>query len=1378
MKPRTPLFNSLSVFASLFCASSAPMFAQNVWTGSSSGVINVSGNYQAGASVANDGNPSAAFVFGRVASTNRTITLPGEFKANQLQFESNGGGGFTLSGSFLNFIGGSNGIFQNSSQAVTISSGIKVSDGPLTLGGTGTGLITLSGSSGNDFGGKGITKSGTSAFLITQSLTNTGTLNINGGTLAFSGTGNIARAYQLRGGVVATSGTFSRALGTTATNVNFGAGGGGFAAYGGALTVSTALGTWASTANSLANNTSLILGSNIANNVVTLSSNLNLNAAARTIQLVDNANSADDWSVMSGILSNGGLRITGSGRLVLSGTNTFTGVTSINGGTLSVATIGNGGTAGNLGQAAVAAGNLVLGGGTLQYTGATASTDRSFTLTAATSSSIHVTEAANALTISGASANTTGALTKTGAGTLILSGLNLHTGLTTVSNGTLRYGITNALSSGGVTVSGGTLDIATFNDTVGAVSVESGSITGTTGALTGTSYDLQSGTVSAILDGAGALTKISAGNVTLSGANNYSGATSITGGALNIRNATALGTTAGNTTVSSGAALELQGDINVGAEALTLSGTGVSNAGALRNISGANTYGGLLSLGAASRINSDAGTLTLSNAGTITGATFGLTVGGAGNTTINSIIGTTSGTLTKDETGTLILTAANTFTGLTSITGGVLNMRNASALGTTAGNTAVSSGAALELQGDISVGAEALTLSGTGVSNAGALRNISGANTYGGLLSLGAASRINSDAGTLTLSNAGTITGATFGLTVGGAGNTTINSIIGTTSGTLTKDETGTLILTGANTFTGLTSITGGVLNIRNASALGTTAGATFVSSGAALELQGGLTIGAEALTLNGSGVSSGGALRSVSGTNSFGGAITADSASTITADAGSLTLSSTLNSAFATTFGGAGNIIMAGSLSGVGNIIKSGNGALTLAAGNSQANTTVNAGQLNVNHLAALGTPAGTLTMASGTSLDNTSGASVTVTNPKSINLGSSLTFVGSNNLNLGNGLVTLSGNTEINVAANQLTFGGDLLGSGNIEKTGAGILALGGFSADYSGIITMSAGDLMLTAANILNKAVINQTGGKVIIGGGTPQERLEVFLPKISGSGGEILVGSDTVAVFNSDDDLDDGISQSYSGRIRGSGGIRKQGSGLVTLNGKNDFTGQADIDGGTLLIHEECELGGPAVIANNAVLVVNGATSGTVEVEAGGTLAGAGVVGGFVIIKGIHSPGNSPGVQTFANGASYDGTSVFEWDLVKNFSNPTGRGTFYDGVNVTAGQLLIAADSQSSLRFNREGSTVNWSNSFWTTDQQWLVFDNASAPSEIFGAPSLTVDSEGATLASLRPGATFSWGQVGNDIYLNYTVPEPSSALFTIAGVLGLSLRRRR
>ena len=113
-------------------------------------------------------------------------------------------------------------------------------------------------------------------------------------------------------------------------------------------------------------------------------------------------------------------------------------------------------------------------------------------------------------------------------------------------------------------------------------------------------------------------------------------------------------------------------ETSLGAEALTLNGTGVSNDGALPNISGSNTFGGHLTLGAPSPINWDAGTLTLS----------------------------TTGTLTKNGAETLILTGANTFTGATSISAGTLT------LGTIAGTTSVSSGAALELQGDISVGAE------------------------------------------------------------------------------------------------------------------------------------------------------------------------------------------------------------------------------------------------------------------------------------------------------------------------------------------------------------------------------------------------------------------------------------------------------------------------------------------------------------------------------------------------------------------------------------------------------------------------------------------------------------------------------------------------
>ncbi|OYW97881.1 MAG: hypothetical protein B7Z14_16450, partial [Bosea sp. 32-68-6] len=118
----------------------------------------------------------------------------------------------------------------------------------------------------------------------------------------------------------------------------------------------------------------------------------------------------------------------------------------------------------------------------------------------------------------------------------------------------------------------------------------------------------------------------------------------------------------------------------------------------------------------------------------------------------------------------------------------------------------------------------------TGITSTGALRNISGTNTYEGLVTLGAATRTNSDAGTLTMSNTGTITGATFGLTVGGAGNTMIASIIGTASGTLTKDGAGTLSLSGANTFTGAKTVSVGALNIQNANAPGTVAGSISVS--------------------------------------------------------------------------------------------------------------------------------------------------------------------------------------------------------------------------------------------------------------------------------------------------------------------------------------------------------------------------------------------------------------------------------------------------------------------------------------------------------------------------------------------------------------------
>jgi len=124
--------------------------------------------------------------------------------------------------------------------------------------------------------------------------------------------------------------------------------------------------------------------------------------------------------------------------------------------------------------------------------------------------------------------------------------------------------------------------------------------------------------------------------------------------------------------------------------------------------------------------------------------------------------------VTKSGSGTQVFSGTSTYTGATTVSAGVLNIQNSAALGSTVGDTTVASGAALQIQGGISVGAEALTLNGTGVSSDGALRNMSGTNSYAGAITLGSASRINSDSNVLTLS--GGVSGA-YPLTVGGDGN-------------------------------------------------------------------------------------------------------------------------------------------------------------------------------------------------------------------------------------------------------------------------------------------------------------------------------------------------------------------------------------------------------------------------------------------------------------------------------------------------------------------------------------------------------------------------------------------------------------------------------
>lgn len=144
------------------------------------------------------------------------------------------------------------------------------------------------------------------------------------------------------------------------------------------------------------------------------------------------------------------------------------------------------GTASSIGLSTNAASNLVFGGGTLRYTGGNSTTDRHFTINSGQSAKWDVSNAATVLTLTGGSAASAGGFEKLGAGSLVLSGAQAHTGDTLVSAGRLVLGASDRLSnSSKLVLAGGTFDLNGFSETLGALSLTAGSAIdlGATGAV-------------------------------------------------------------------------------------------------------------------------------------------------------------------------------------------------------------------------------------------------------------------------------------------------------------------------------------------------------------------------------------------------------------------------------------------------------------------------------------------------------------------------------------------------------------------------------------------------------------------------------------------------------------------------------------------------------------------------------------------------------------------------------------------------------------------------------------------------------------------------------------------------------------------------------
>ncbi|MER8373456.1 autotransporter-associated beta strand repeat-containing protein [Mesorhizobium sp. M1406] len=1122
----------------------------------------------------------------------------------------------------------------NASQTITGGS-LTGSAGGGTVGvlhnGTGSGTFTIASAIVDNGGATGFIKGGIGRVSLTGANTYTGGTTLSGGTLVVNSVANggvassIGASSAASSNLVIESGTLEYTGGTATTDRGF----------------------------------TLVNG-----------------GPSRTIQVDNGGANLTFGGVVVGP-DDASLTKTGSGTLTLANAaNTYTGITTVSAGTLSVNALANGGVASGIGASTADSANLVLqGGGGLQYTGVTGSSDRGFTLGTG-NGRIGVSDPAATLTLSGTAIGS-GGLIKEGGGTLLLSGTNLYSGGTTITAGALRAGSVQAFGSQTALMTvnaGATLDLAGFANRVGALagggSVVLGSATLTSGGA--------SGTFTGAISGSGGFFQTAGGVQTIVGCNNsYTGATSVSGGTLSV-DCLANGGLASGIGASSSASANL-----------------VLNNGNLIYTGGSTTTNRGFTLGGT-------GTLTVNNpAATLQ---FSGAVGG-------------TGLLQKAGTGTLVLSGANTYTGGTSVTAGILRAGSTSAFGS--GGVALSNTAGV-------------TLDLAGFNNT--VGYLNGGGALGGNVTLGTATlTLNWPSG--TASYAGAISG----------------------SGGLVKNGAITQILTGcSSSYTGSTTINAGVIE------------ASCLANGGSNSAIGASSASASNLILNGGTLRYTGAAGSTDRLFTLG----ASAASRLEASGtGAIAFTgtgpigfSTANTSQTLTLGGTntGNNSLAARITnngaGVTSLSKDGLGTWILNNPSSSYTgvTTINGGVLGVDKLSnggiassigASSAAASNLIIGNGSTLRYTGAGDIT---NRLFTLSAGTTFVESSGTGAvvftDTGPVTLAGTNQARTIALGGTNTGNNTLAGSIGNAGTGITTLA----------KNDSGTWVLTGNNTFTGNTVINNGNLMIGNGGTSGN---------AGAGNVIVNAPTSTLSINRSDTFN------FTGTLSGPGSLAQIGTGTTVLTSAGNAIGATSISAGTLQVNgalatATIAMTGAGTLTVNGTVQAPGATpstvtgdagASTINVNAGGTLQANGDLGGGNDVVNVSGTLNT-GAAALNLGAGNDtlvlnDTAVLSGTGVNaGTGGESGTGDTLQ-VNTAAGRTLDSANVTSFESLLKQGSgalilTGNQSYSAGTTIQAGTLQVGNGAAAGALTTP--TVTNNGTLAFNLNSAYTFGGAISGSGV----------------------------